>query len=97
MSFSASSKANQWFLLNLTGTNQVTVQIDGIETHTIVPQGIVKNIELDDGETKKFCKSGKSRALTYIHTLNRLLFLAFLFIHYYFISTIFDKYMYTMR
>ncbi|XP_063683660.1 low-density lipoprotein receptor-related protein 1-like [Bolinopsis microptera] len=36
---------------------KVSVQIDGIETHTIVPQGWDANyISLDDGETKKFCK-----------------------------------------
>ncbi|XP_063686292.1 low-density lipoprotein receptor 1-like isoform X2 [Bolinopsis microptera] len=37
---------------------KVSVQIDGIETHTIVPQWRANYIGLDDGETKKFCKSG---------------------------------------
>ncbi|XP_063688373.1 atrial natriuretic peptide-converting enzyme-like [Bolinopsis microptera] len=36
---------------------KVSVQIDGIETHTIVPQGRANSIGLDNGETKKFCKS----------------------------------------
>ena len=36
---------------------QVTVRIDGSETHVIVPNG--GSFELDDYETKHFCLDGK--------------------------------------
>ena len=35
------------------------VQIDGIKTHTIIPQHSEDYIGLDDGETEEFCLEGK--------------------------------------
>ena len=36
-------------------TLQVRVLVDGIEAHTIAPQGDDEYIGLDDSETKEFC------------------------------------------
>ena len=38
---------------------QVTVQIDGSETHVIEPEGDESSFDLDDSETKEFCLEGK--------------------------------------
>ena len=38
---------------------QVTVQIDGSETHVIEPEGDESYFDLDDSETKEFCLEGK--------------------------------------
>ena len=38
---------------------QVTVEIDGSETHVIEPEGDESSFDLDDSETKVFCLEGK--------------------------------------
>ena len=44
-------------------TQQVKVQIDGSETHTIQPQDSAAYIGLDNGETREFCLEGKSNPI----------------------------------
>ena len=57
-------------------TQQVKVQIDGSETHTIQPQGSAAYIGLDNGETREFCLEGKSNPIMkYILTIMSLLFI----------------------
>ena len=38
---------------------QVTVEIDGSETHVIEPEGDESSFDLDDSESKEFCLEGK--------------------------------------